>query len=138
MASEDLHSIINNKVALNYGAISTNTTTVGSIIDTKNFESLEFIIYSGTITDGTFTPKLEAGDEADGSDFAEVDEAFILGTIANATFTGANDNATKRIGFVGHDRYVRLSLVSTSVTSGGSLGAVALLGHARNAPTAGA
>lgn len=136
MASYDIHTNLKQEVAKNIGAISSNTTTNGNIIDTRYFEAVEFIIQSGTITDGTFTPQIQEGDQADLSDAATVSSDFIIGATSDATFVAADDNKAKRIGYVGKKRFVRLNLVSTGVSSGGTFGAIAVLGHPRNMPTA--
>lgn len=125
MPSVDINFDSEVSAGLNVQIITTDTTTQGVIIDTKGAEALEFLIYSGTITDGTYTPKLEDGDDAALSDAADIDSSLLTNTIANATFTDSDDNAVKKIGVVNHKRYVRLSLVSTGTSSGGTLGAVA-------------
>jgi hypothetical protein len=122
----DFHNNISPAVALNATAISSNTTTAGAIIDTQAFEALEFIIQSATITDGTYTPLVEYGDQSNLSDAAAVPDAELISTEAAAAFVATDDNKVKRIGYIGAKRYVRLSLVSTGVTSGGTLSAVAV------------
>jgi len=134
MSSIDLHSQIFCANALSNATIATDTTTVGAIIDTAGYESLEFIIKSGTRTDGTFTPLIQDGDDSGLSDAAAVSDTFLVGTEAAAAITASN--ALGRIGYVGKKRYVRLSIVSTSVTTGcTSFGAVAVLGNCRTQPT---
>ena len=135
--TRDIHNNITPQVALNYSNITTSTTTAGNVIDTKGYGAVEFLVYSGTITDGTYTPLIEEGDAANLSDAAAVADANLLGTEAGAALTGSNDNAVKRVGYrVGNYRYVRLSIVSTSVTSGGNVGALVILGNPDLAPTA--
>jgi hypothetical protein len=136
MANQDMHNNISNLVALDFQTISTDTTTQGAIIDTQNFYSLEFLLFSGTITDGDYAIKMEDGDDSGLSDAADVNSDFILGSLSDAAFAAADDNTTKRVGYVGNKRYVRLSIVSTNVSSGGDLGALAIKGHPRSAPTA--
>jgi hypothetical protein len=136
---KDIHNGIKVASARNVAAISSNTTSAGNIIDTAGHESVEFLIYSGTITDGSYAPLIAVGNEADLSDAVTVstDADKIIGTVALATFAAADDNAVKKIGVRADGyRYVRLSLVSTGVSSGGTLGAVALLGHATIEPVA--
>jgi hypothetical protein len=108
---------------------------VGNIIDTQGFEGLEFIISGLTITDGTYTPLIEDGNAADLSDVGTVAEQYLIGATLNGVspvYTAEQDaaitvsNTAKSIGYVGKKRYVRLSLVSTNVSSGGFLQAVAL------------
>ena len=136
MADKDLKNSVISKVALNIQAISTNTTTAGAIIDTLGYESVTFVLQSGTLTDGAYTPLIEDGDNSGLSDAAAVADDFLLGTEAGAAFALTDDNTTKRIGYVGKKRYVRVSVVSTSVSSGGTLGGVCVLGSAITRPTA--
>jgi len=131
----DLHNNIDDRVALNAAAISTNTTTVGNIIDTNGYESLEFLIQSGNITDGAYALLLEEGDDSGLSDAAAVAADEILGALTG--FVAADDNAVKRVGSIGKKRYQRLSIVSTGVTTGVNfMSAVAVLGHPKHAAVA--
>lgn len=128
MPQFDSHNNILQAVALNPATIATDTTTDGNIIDTLGFQSVEFIVYCGTRTDGTYTPLIKDGADSGLSDAAAVDDAYLLGTEAAAALSASN--TAKRIGYKGNKRYVRLSIVSTSTTSGcTSVGAIAILGH---------
>lgn len=131
----DLHSNVKQEVALNAAAITTDTTTVGNIIDSLDFESLEFIIQSGTITDGAYALLLEEGDDSGLSDAAAVPADETLGVLTG--FVAADDDAAKRVGSIGKKRYQRLSIVSTGTTTGANfMSAVAVLGNPKSAPTA--
>lgn len=132
MASRDLHSNINAVLALKHTAISANGATNGEIIDTLGFGSVEFIIQSGALTDGTYTPSITVGDASDLSDGASATK--FLGTVAGATFASTDDDKVKRIGYSGHRRYVRLTITAASVTTGGAMMATAVLGHALSGP----
>lgn len=132
----DLHDNIKAEVAFNTAAITSDTTTNGNIIDMQGFGSVEFIIQSGTLTDGTYTPLLKEGDAANLSDAETVDAADLTGTIAGATFAASDDNKAKKVGYIGNKRYVRLSIVSASTTSGGTVSAVAVKANAADAPVA--
>lgn len=135
MPQKDLFSDIEARNALDTQAITTDTTTNGEIIDTANFESLTFLFKSGTITDGDYTPLIQEGDESDLSDAAAVADADLIGTEAAAAFTDdADDNQVSKIGYKGHHRYVRFNVVSANTSSGGTVGAVALLGHPIDGP----
>ena len=132
---KDLHHNIDDRVALNPQAISTNTTTAGAIIDTSGYESIEFLTYTKAVTDGTYTVKLEEGDDAALSDAAVIASDYVLGTLP--ALVAADDNAVARVGCLPTKRYVRLSLVSTGVTTGVDIaGALAVLGNPANAPVA--
>jgi len=136
MAQKDLKNKVKTLVAFNIQAISSDTTTAGAIIDTLGYESVTFVIQSGTLTDGAYTPLIQDGDNSGLSDVAAVSDDFLVGTEAAAAFVLADDNTTKRIGYVGKKRYVRLNIVSASTSSGGTFGAVCILGDAISQPTA--
>lgn len=134
---KDLKNNIKVSNALNIQAISTNATTAGAIIDTKGFDSLTFVFQTGTITDGDYTLLIHEGDNGALSDATAVADADLLGTEALASFAAdTDDNKVSKIGYRGNKRYVRLSVVSTNVTTGGTVGAVAVQGHPQFAPVA--
>jgi len=131
----DRHSEVSSVPAINPGAtITGNSTTNSAIIDRAGFGEIEFLIQSGAVTDGTQTPSITEGDAANLSDGAAV-TGNLLGTVAAATFTGSGDaNKTKRIGYKGDKRYLRLTLTQSGATSGGIYCAQALLGKPSFAP----
>jgi hypothetical protein len=133
----DIHNDMYVRMALNSGAIASSTTTNGNIIDTQGFNALEFILRASAYTDGTFTPSFTHGDDAALGDGTTVDAADLITTDGAGTSSAAVTaaNAPKRIGYRGDKRYVRLNIVSTSVSSGGTLSAEALLARPSVAPT---
>lgn len=131
----DGHNNIDDQVALDNAAITTDTTTVGNIIDTAGYNSLEFIITAGAITDGAYALLLEEGDDSGLSDVAIVPPAETLGALTG--FVAADDDTSKRVGSIGKKRYQRLSIVSTGTTTGvDAMSAVAILGVPAHAPVA--
>ena len=135
MTSLDLFHDIKPEVGLKTQAIVSDTTTVGEIIDTLGYESIGFLLQSATLTDGVYTPAIYAGDDPTLSDEAVITADFLLGTVAAATFAATEDDTAKWIGALAGKRYFRIKIVSTSVTTGGTIGAIALLGHPTSAPT---
>jgi hypothetical protein len=129
----DLHHQIERRVALIIGQITTDTTTLGIIIDTAGFTALEFIILIGFVTDGNYAVGLQHGDDAGLSDAVAVPSDEILG---NADFDEFDDNKTRRIGYLGKKRYVRLSIVSTGIAlfESATLGAMVDLGGSNHQP----
>lgn len=121
------------ETALDVAAISSSTTTNGNIIDTAGFEALLFAFVSGTITDGAYTVQLWHGDDSGLSDAAQVGADEVLGSV---DFAAADDDASKRIGYIGKKRYVQVRVVSSGVTTGGTLGAIGILSTAHHAPVA--
>jgi len=129
---QDLKNNIKVSAALNIAAITSNTTINGNSVDLLGYNGATFVISSGARTDGTFTPLIVDSD--DNSIFAAVDDKFLIGLEADAAISAAN--TLKKIGYVGSKRYVQLRIVSTSVTSGATLGASAILSHPNTAPVA--
>lgn len=127
---KDLYNNIAVSNALSATAISSNTTTNGASVDLQGYESAAIVYRSNAYTDGTYTPNLQ--ESTDGSTWTDVAAADILGT--EAAISAAN--TVKKIGYNGHKRYIRLQVVSTSVTSGANISATAIRGHARSNPVA--
>jgi hypothetical protein len=130
----DLHNNIKVEVALDTAAISSDTTTNGNIIDMQGFGSVEFVIQSGTLTDGTYTPLIEEGDVSNLSDASAVADSDLLGTEANASFAATDDNAVNKVGYIGNKRYVRLSIISSGTTSGGTVSGISVKSNASDLP----
>lgn len=129
MTLRDQHNSIEQKVGFKTQAVTTNTTTAGEIIDTQGFQSLEYVIQAGTLTDGAYAILIEDGEDSGLSDAAAVADAQLFGTEALAGFALTDDDKVSKIGYNGGKRFVRLSVVSTATTVGGTLGATAILGH---------
>lgn len=135
MAEYDLHSNVKQEVALDAQDITTNTTTNGNVIDTRGFESLEYIIQSGTITDGAYAFLLEEDDVVGFTSSSVVPADETLGVLTG--FVAADDDTALRVGSIGKKRFQRLSIVSTGTSTGGTkFSSVAVLGHPQSAPTA--
>lgn len=119
-------------------SVADTTAQVGQIIDKKGFESLTYLIATGSIADAdaTFTVLLEEGDAADLSDAAAVADADLLGTEALAAFKFDDDNEVRKLGYIGSKRYTRLTITPVGNASAALLSAVAVLGHPQIAPTA--
>lgn len=134
MSVFDLHNNIFGVNALDSGAVTTGVTN-GNIIDTAAYEALEFVVQSGVITDGSFVLSLEDGEDSGLSDAAAVDAELTLGSV-EATFADTDDQAVKRLGYIGKKRYVRLVVTATAATTGGIFSSAALLASPHHAPTA--
>jgi hypothetical protein len=141
MASRDLmHSI---SVLNHIPPISEAGTTahVGTAVDTMGWRSLTFGITPGVLADAdtTFTVLMEESDLANMSDATAVADADMLpagtGQEAAAGFIFSDDNAVKRIGYVGGKRYCRITITPVANSSAAAIGAVAILGHPALAPT---
>ena len=122
MAVNDIRSDIQNSVALT-AAISTDTTTNGSAIDTADFElGLMFTVALNNFTDGTYNFTLqESVDSAFTSPVSIIDGSDkMIGTLAALTLTAASVTNTTllNIGVISNLQFVRLNCVSTSTSTG--------------------
>ncbi|MDU0339576.1 hypothetical protein [Bosea rubneri] len=104
-------------------------TVNGVAIDTKGFGSCAFVLTTGAIAgSGEFGAKLQESD-ASGSGYTDVDPAELVGAFEEDAFA----DATEKVSYVGHKRFVRLVLTKAAGTSIAA-GAVAILGHAAERP----
>jgi len=131
----DLHSKVRAMSVITPTAgAAAGASTVGTIIDTLGFESLEYVIQCGTITTGSFTVLLE---EADNLAFnvgnQTVPAANQLGV--TPTFVVTDDDDIRRVGVIGKKRFQRLTLVGSS-TPVGAFSACAILGNPVSGPAA--
>lgn len=131
----DLHHQVNVEKALEIQLINTDTTTAGEVIDTLGYNGIEFAMQSGDIADGTYTPRMVHDDQLSMATATEVPAAFRVGTYDGVTFNTANTNLSRRIGYVGKKRFVRLDFISTSTSTGGTLGGSAVKYQASEVPT---
>ena len=100
--------------------ITTDTTTVGAIFDTRNYDmGIYFALGVTTYTDGTYTLKIEDGDDSGLSDAADVaTNQLVYGTLPALSAVVADGAMYPREGVHSTKRYVRASVVSTATTSG--------------------
>lgn len=119
-------------IGLNIQAITTSTTTTGSAIDTASFNGgVNITFIAGTLTDGTYTPLITECATSGGSYTAVADEYLVAQDPSNTSVIAPEaqaaltaSNTVSKIGYIGYLRYIKVALVSTGVTSGGTLAAV--------------
>lgn len=114
------------------------TALVSQIIDKKGYESLTYVIATGSIADAdaTFTVLLEESNDSGMSGATAVDDADLLGTEALAAFQFDDDNEVRKLGYIGSKRYTRLTITPVANASAALISAVAILGNPAIAPTA--
>lgn len=120
-------------------AAPTDTTAVVSgIVDLQGYDSLTFVIGTGTLADAdaTFTCLVEEGDDSGLSDAAAVADDDLLGTEALASFTFAEDDSAFKIGYKGNKRYVRCTITPAANTAAAPIAVIPLRGHPSLVPTA--
>lgn len=104
-----------------------NTAAVGTVQDHRDSKSHTYVIHAGTLADAdaTFTVLLEESD-ASGSGFTAVDDAYLLGTEAGASFQFDGDNTVKTLGYIGYKRYTRLTITPAANAGAASFSAVCI------------
>ena len=135
---KDNFNEINVKRVLSPASVADNTAQVGEIVDSKGFNSLTYLIATGSLADAdaTFTVLLEDGATANLADAAAVADAYLLGTEALSSFIFSDDNKCFKLGYIGNKRYTRLTITPGGNASAALLSAVAVLGEAQIQPTA--
>lgn len=132
----DLHNQIDFRRAISPQAVSDNTAVVSQILDCANFRQNGLAIATGSLVDAdaTFAVLLQHGDQANLSDAADVPDSDLLGTEAAASFTFANDDVTRKIGYAGNKRYIRATITPSANASAANIAAVWYQSGARVAP----
>lgn len=132
--SNDLHSNVQQKLAVAPVVLGATGNNAGRIIDRKGYGGVEFLVeYGAVTTTGTVvTPILKEGDVTGA--LTSVADADMIGSEALAGLAAATSRAsgttklvTKRLGYKGNKRYVQLSLNGTGTTSVGIVAASAIL-----------
>jgi hypothetical protein len=125
------------RVAIAPVVVADNTAQVSNIIDTQGYEALSFIFALGTIADvdTTVAVTIQHGDQSNLSDAATPASYELVGTAALAGFQFDSDNLTRKIGYIGAKRYVRLTATPSNNTGNMPMSAIALLSVASIQPT---
>lgn len=127
MAPRDLkNNIIVNPVL--HADPADNTAAVGTIQDHRGSKSHTYVLHAGSLVDAdmTLTALLEESDDAAMAGAVAVDDAYMLGTEAGASFIFSGDNTVKTLGYIGYKRYTRLTLTPGGNASAASFSAVCI------------
>jgi hypothetical protein len=126
---QDLHSQM--KVVFAIEPVIHTAHAVGAEIDTKGYESCEFVVVIGDALDGSFTAIIDQSpDDGAGSPtgvWTAVPAAEVLGTALVISI--ADTDKVFRIGTIGKERHQRLTLTEVGANTAGIMGAVAILSH---------
>lgn len=122
MAVKDIRSNIQPRLAMD-AAISTNTTTNGSSIDTKDFEmGLMFAVFAQDWTDGAYEIQIqEADDTAFTENVATVSGDKLIGSIDDLGAALAAGAIIATLGVISNLRFVRLNIISTGTSTGAQI-----------------
>jgi len=123
----DIKSNVDEAQSLAPAAIT--STTNGSGVDIRGYDSAMAVVHPGTRTDGTHTPKLQESD--DNSTFTDVASSDLQGT-----FAAIASNTIQRVGYVGSKRYLRVVTTVSGATVGAVYGATIVRGNPAGAALA--
>ena len=130
----DMHNNIKVERSISPVNETGNSALVGQVHDLANCTGFEWIIALGSLadSDATYTVLIEDSDSSFSG--ANVDDAYLLGTEAGASFTFAADNGVRKIGYIGPKRYVRMTITPASNTGDSYISALGVKFGTRNYP----
>jgi len=126
--NKDLVNNFELRRAISPVSVADNTAQVSQIIDMQGVSAVMFGILIGSVADAdtTFTVLVEEGDASNLSDAAAVADADLISTEALAGFQFDDDNETRKIGYKGSKRYIRLTITPANNASAALIAAFAL------------
>ena len=118
-------------------AITDNTPFVSNIIDLQNSDAVEFVMVTGTDADAdaTFATTIAVGDDSALADGAAPPASDLIGTLAQASYTFADDGKTRKLGYCGPKRYAQVTVTPSNNTGNAFLAGTAAV-RMKQAPTA--
>lgn len=111
-----------------------DTAKVSEKIDLAGRNGCLLAIATGALADADATFTVLVEDSPDNSTFTAVPDDFLIGTEAGASFTFTHDDAVRKIGYIGPQRYLRLTITPANNTGAWDICAICILGHARVKP----
>lgn len=127
----DGHSRMESRLALN-STLLAGASTDGNVIDTVDFESLEFTLFTGLYATGNFDVQLQ---ESDLITFGGEENIVSADDLIGTPSTLSAANALTRIGYIGKKQFCRLTVLGTN-TPVSTIAAIATLGRPRSMPVA--
>lgn len=117
--------------------ITDTTAMVSGIIDTAGYDGLTFVIVTGALAGatGTYAVTMEHGNDSALADTAVPAASDLVGSgTTGASFAVANVNSTRKVGYIGSKRYVRLTITPSGSNTGMFAAAIAIKGLPHVAP----
>lgn len=132
--NRDMQNSIKQVQAISPLTIGANATKTGRIVDRKGYAGVEFIAAYGAVsTTGSVVTLVVFDGDVTGT-MTSVADTNLIGTEALASLlattprtSGVSRNVSKRIGYKGGKRYVRVDAVQTGTTSAGCVAVDAIL-----------
>jgi hypothetical protein len=105
-------------------AIATDTTTLTTALDSTPYRKLSFIITSGVVTDGTYTPILQSSATSGGT-YADDDAIMSAWSVVGASDDGAVWEVAVDLDAVDQP-FLKVEITSATTTTGALLSVVAV------------
>lgn len=119
--------------SLTAAALTTDSSGIG--VDLSNYNSAIFCVYTGTTTDGTWTPAAEESDTDVATAYTAVTATDLDGSFAAFTASRTAGTVTE-VGYKGTKRYVRIVVTSSgTITTGAVISGFIVKGDPRNKPS---
>lgn len=126
MAVKDIRSNIEH-VLMFTGNITTDTTTIGAILDTANFElGLMFSLTAIAYVDGTYTLELLESDDPGMAGAVPIAGDKLIGPLPVLSGVSIIGDRIQTVGIISNLRFVQGNIVSTGVSSGSNINIDAL------------
>jgi hypothetical protein len=113
---------------------SDDTARESDGIAMSGFRSCMFCIATGSLADSNATFTVLVEDSPDDSSYTAVNDAYLNGTEAGASFTFTHDDAVRKVEYVGVKAYVRITITPSGNGSAALTSCIALLGDPRDLP----
>lgn len=132
----DLHNALFPVLALAPTVSAIASPVATTILDTAGCAEVEFVLITGALADpaASFAVELEHGDDPALADATPVEDDHLIGTEAEASFTQADVNTTRRLGYIGIKRYLRATITPAGNAAAAPLAAVWLRAGGRRSP----
>lgn len=114
-----------------------NTAVQSPIVDTRDYQSVVFVVQTGTLADAdaTFAGVMAESEDSGMSGSNAVADEDLIGLEADVSFDYADDNFEGKIGYIGNKRYVQLTVTPSANASAAPI-AILALGVPRRLPAA--
>lgn len=105
-----------------------NTAVTSPIVDTRDYQSVIFVVQTGTLVDAdaTFAGVVAESDASNMSGSNAVIDEDLIGLETGVSFTFAEDNFEGKIGYIGNKRYVQLTITPSANASAAPIAILAL------------
>jgi hypothetical protein len=105
-----------------------NTAVASPIVDTRDYQSVLFLVATGTLADAdaTFAAVMEESENSNMSSSNAVADEDMIGLEADITLDFADDNFEGKIGYIGNERFVQLTITPSANASAAPITIVAV------------